>query len=174
MKIKNHIIEHANQRFFERTENETTRKEIIKHLNNGGEIIYAKRTTNSRSLVYVPIQKEIFKLIINRKNKKIITFLPWKEVFKTFFQFEYEEKKYFIELYPDCFEETKCENALTTIYEINEKEEIQDKIKFNHPLFKNLFNEAWKNYKDMKNYVEAVYGTTSEIIKTNKTKIICK
>ena len=169
MKIKNHIIEHANQRFFERTENETTRKEIIKHLNNGGEIIYAKRTTNSRSLVYVPIQKEIFKLIINRKNKKIITFLPWREKFKIHFQFEYNSKKYFIILYPDSFKETKCESTLTEIYEIDNEENIQERIKFNHPLFKELFFEAWKKYR----YMEEENG--SEVILENyyKTQTSC-
>jgi hypothetical protein len=143
MKKKKKILtRHANWRFEDRTDQSVSRKKIINYLQNGGEIIYAKRLTITRSLAYLPIDNEIFKVIINRKSRIIVSILPWQDVFKAtfiFFSKYYDEKDYIVELYPDCFLETKSKHALTKIYMGKDKKPIG----YNHPFFEGLFEAAW-------------------------------
>ena len=84
--MKNNLTIHANKRFFERSNQEITRKMIINHITNGGIINYAKRITATRSLAYIPIKNEIFKVIINRKSKTIISILPFKDEYMSYNQ----------------------------------------------------------------------------------------
>lgn len=144
MKKKKTLTKHANWRFEDRTDQSISRKQIVSHLENGGEVIYAKRMTISRSLAYLPIGNEIFKVIINRKSKRIISILPWQDVFQTtytFYSSYYDEKNYIVELYPDCFLETKSKHALTRIFVV--KEDDKHPIGYNHPFFDGLFEAAW-------------------------------
>lgn len=151
MKIKQHIIKHANERFNERIDSDVSQKDIINYIINGGKIYYAKKYTASRSLVYIPITKEeIYKLILSKKHNKIITFLPWKDIFNISFRLfseEYENKTYLINLYPDCYRETQSKTSLTQISIINNG--IIEKISYNHPHFEPIFNLAWEHYNNI-------------------------
>lgn len=148
-KKKKTLTRHANWRFEDRTDQSISRKKIINYLQNGGEIVYAKRLTITRSLAYLPIGNEIFKVIINRKSRIIVSILPWQDVFiatYAFYSSYYDEKNYIVELYPDCYLETKSQHALTKIYVIKEIDGFGDDkypIGYNHPFFEGLFEAAW-------------------------------
>lgn len=145
------ITQHANERYYDRTNQEVTRKKIVTHITNGGQILYAKRLTATRSLAYIPIGSEVFKVIINRKSKVIVSILPFNDHFirkiKVFSGY-YDDKTYLIEMYPDCYNETRMPHALTKIYEINGDELID--INFNHPFFNGIFKAAWKIHLGIK------------------------
>ena len=168
--MKNKITEHANERFYERTNQEVTRKMIVNHLSNGGEIHYAKRMTATRSLAYVPIKDEVFKIIINRRSKKIVSILPFRDTFKRdiiFYNEHYNNKTYHVELYPDCYSETDSIHTMTKIYTLDDNNEKNTEIPFNHPFFSGLFYIALTIHKKVKgNYNEnSIETKTDEVIK---------
>jgi len=151
----NNISVHATERYFERTDQEITRKKIVSFINNGGKIIYAKRLSSTRSFGYIPIGKEVFKTIINRKSKRIISILPFKDVFNRKIQFhnkKYDNQNYLVELYPDCFQETESYHSLTQIYNIDTVPFMN--IQYNHPFFDSLFNIAWKIHLETKDTIK--------------------
>jgi hypothetical protein len=152
LKIKDYIIPHANHRYYERAFlGICDRRELINHITNGGTIYYAKRSSSTRSLVYVPIEKRIHKIIMNRKTLQIITFLPWISEFHVTFRMHsehYDNKNFHIDLYPDCYLETNCKTALTKIY-INHDDGTIERLPHNHPFFEGLFDLTWKHFDRM-------------------------
>lgn len=152
--MKDKLTIHANERYFDRSSQEVTRKMLINHIDNGGEILYALRLTASRSLAYIIIREEVFKVIINRKSKKLISILPFKEEFAVniiFFSEHYDNKYYLVKLFPDCFHETKGrKQALTKIYELDDKKEIKKELDYHHPFFTGLFDAAVNLYMGTK------------------------
>lgn len=145
------ITTHAKNRYFERSNQEVSRKKIVSHIANGGDIIFAKRLTSTRSLAYIPIDDIVFKTVINRKSKIIVSILPFNDLFIQKFKIYsdyYDNKTYLIEIYPDCYNETKTMHTLTKIYEIIGKE--LKEIEYNHPFFEGLFKAVWKIHQGMK------------------------
>ena len=149
--MKNKLTKHADHRYFDRSNQNISRKDLIKYIGNGGQIHYAKRMTSTRSLAYIPIKNEVFKVIINRKSKCIVSILPFKDEYikrlKVYSEY-YDNKIYLIELYPDCYMETNEPHALTQIFIVTDKN--NELLHFEHPFFNGLFNAAWKIYLGMK------------------------
>ena len=139
--------DHSIERFFERTFMNTTKKDITKAIKNN-QIIYFKRINSTRSMAYIHAKKEIIKIIIHRRKGKIITILPWNSIFQYTIKIQvlkYDNKIYRVNLFPDCYLETKKPNALTKIFEYHGidaywNQEGWMKIKHDHPLHDELFN----------------------------------
>ena len=153
--------EHANQRYFDRVDPEITKHEISEALKNKNNRQYFDKLTNSRSMLYlhIPNRNYIVKMVYSKTSKKIITILPWKDVYFKEIKFKHYPKTTESEikegqmdcvvyLYPDCFLETKTPQALTKIF-IDGKE-----IGRGHYLFEVLFNIAWNMYLKTKEYYE--------------------
>jgi hypothetical protein len=145
--------DHAIERFFERTVLNITKKDIVKAISNK-QIIYFKRINVTRSMAYISVKKEVLKTVMHRKKDKIITILPWKSIFQYTIKiqiFKYENKIYRINLFPDCYLETKKPNALTKMFEYQGKDIYQEdrwkKVRHDHPLFNELFNIAWSFFQ---------------------------
>jgi hypothetical protein len=141
--------DHAVERFFERTALNITKKDIVKAIDNN-QIIYFKRVNVTRSMAYIHVKKEVIKTIMHRKKNKIITILPWRSIFQYTIKiqvFKYDNKIYRVNLFPDCYLETKKPNALTKIFEDHYNQEIWKPIGYDHPLFNELFNIAWSFFE---------------------------
>lgn len=147
--MKNKLTIHATERYFERTDQTTTRRELSNHLINGGDIHYVKRMTATKSLAYIPIKDQVYKVIINRKSKEIVTILPFQDVYVRRIKVHsdyYNDRNYFIEMYPDCYMETNNKRTLTKITDLSNNKVIA----YNHPFFAGLFACAWKIHLGMK------------------------
>ena len=145
--------DHAVERFFERTALNITKKDIVKAIENN-QIIYFKRINVTRSMAYIHVKKEVIKVVMHRKKNKIITILPWQSIFQYTIEvqiFKYDNKIYRINLFPDCYQETKKSNALTKMFEKHDYfEGIRvgyRKIRHDHPLFDELFGIAWSYFQ---------------------------
>jgi len=148
--------DHAVERFFERTALNITKKDIVKAIDNN-QIIYFKRINVTRSMAYIHVKKEVIKTVMHRKKDKIITILPWQSIFQYTIEtqiFKYDNKVYRVNLFPDCYLETKKPNALTKIFEKNDWFDILQgtkigykKIRHDHPLFNELFGIAWSYFQ---------------------------
>jgi hypothetical protein len=141
--------DHAVERFFERTALNITKKDIVKAIENN-QIIYFKRVNTTRSMAYIHVKNEVIKTVMHRKKDKIITILPWRSIFQYTIKiqvFKYQNKIYKVNLFPDCYLETKKPNALTKIFEDNYNQEIWKPIRHDHPLFDELFNIAWSFFE---------------------------
>jgi hypothetical protein len=165
--MRNKLTTHGNIRYFDRSDQDITRKKIITHINNGGEIIYAKRLSSSKSLAYIPIKGEIFKVVINRKTKVIVSILPLRRDYEYSIDLlseTYNNKNYHIKLFPDCYYETQNTRALTKIYELDDNQETVAEINYIHPFFEGLFRNAWEIYTKRKGLNEIKTETeTSKI-----------
>lgn len=144
--------DHSVERFFERTALNITKKDISKAITNN-QIIYFKRINVTRSMAYVHVKKEVIKTIMHRKKDKIITILPWRSIFQYIIKiqvFKYNSRIYRVNLFPDCYLETKKPNALTKIFEkvlhMDGKTGWQ-KVQHDHPSFDELFNIAWSFFQ---------------------------
>jgi hypothetical protein len=164
----NKLTTHATVRYFERTDQTITRRELSNHLINGGDIHYVKRMTVTKSMAYIPIKDEVYKIIINRKSKEIITILPFQDVYVRRIKVHsdhYNNREYYIEIYPDCYLETKNKRNLTKITDLKDNKLIA----YNHPFFNGLFNCAWKIHLGMKGLenettkAETTFTLTEEI-----------
>lgn len=150
--MKQYITNHANERYFERLDQSVTRKEILKFINNGGQIHYAKKLSNTKSLAYLEIKEEVIKIIINRKTKKLISILPFNDVHKHKIELckdYFGPNKWKIILYPDCYNESNNIHALNKIYEVTDDSII--KLEYDNPLFNKIFDLAWKIHKGSQN-----------------------
>ena len=151
--------DHAVERFFERTALNITKKDIVKAIDNN-QIVYFKRINVSRSMAYVHVKKEVIKTILHRKKNKIITILPWQSIFQYTIEVQikkYDNRIYRINLFPDCYQETKKPNALTKMFEDQYRMEIWKPIRHDHPLFGELFGIAWsffQAYEDHRNIIK--------------------
>jgi hypothetical protein len=177
--MKGTLTIHAQERFFERANQDVTRKKIIAHIANGGQIIYAKRMTATRSLAYIQVKDEIFKIIINRKSKVIISILPFNDDFAQTIKIHsqhYNNKTYLVELYPDCYNETQSNHALTKIYEINDDKSFNE-IGYNHPFFNGLFDIAWQIHLNSKGLIKdeetEIENQTVELENKNQCTDLC-
>jgi hypothetical protein len=166
----NKLTTHANERYFDRSSQEVTRKKLINYINNGGEILYAKRLTATRSLAYIPIGTEAFKVIINRRSKRLVSILPYKDHFAInviFFSEYYDNKRFLVKLFPDCYAETNKQGiSLTKIYEIDAHGEIINVIEYSHPFFMGLFETALSLYNGSKGLIRNGKNKAKSEIKT--------
>jgi len=152
--IKDIFNDHSSERFFERTALNITKKDITKAIINN-QIIKFKRINISRSMAYIKVKKEVIKIVIHRRKNKIITILPWKSIFHYKIHikiFKYNNRVFRVNLYPDCYLETKKPNAMTKIFEyhgVNQYngEKIYKKIQHDHPLFLPIFEIAWSFFE---------------------------
>lgn len=149
--------DHSTERFFERTVMNITKRDIVKALTNN-QVVYFKRVNTTRSMAYIHVKKEIIKAIIHRKKNKIITILPWNSIFQYTIEIQimkYDNKIYRINMFPDCYLETKKNNALTKMFEripyINNKEGWKP-MRYDHPLFGELFGIAWSYFQADKDH----------------------
>jgi hypothetical protein len=165
------FIPHAIERFFERTDLEVTRNQIIKAIENGN-IVYAKRLTASKSLAYALVGENVIKLIVSKNTKKVMSIIPWKSVFKYTVTTNIHEDIYKIIVFPDCYMETGCPHALTKIYKIH-SDGAKEPIPYNHPNFNSLFNGAWEIVKNVEKHKIIVKERNSgnEKIKTEMYRI---
>jgi len=146
--------DHSVERFFERTALNITKKDIVKAIDSN-QIIYFKRVNVTRSMAYIHVKKEVIKVIIHRKKDKIITILPWKSIFHYRVKIQiskFQNRIYRINLFPDCYLETKLPNAMTKIFEYQGKSLYDDqdsykKVQYDHPLFNEIFNIAWSFFE---------------------------
>ena len=134
------FVPHAIDRFFERTDLEVTRNQILKAI-EGGNIVYAKRLTATKSLAYALVGDSVVKLIIAKSTKKVMSIIPWKSVFKEIVTV-FTDKVYEVIIFPDCYLETDCKHALTKIFRIHD-DGAREPIPYNHPDFYNIFDIAW-------------------------------
>lgn len=141
--------DHSTERFFERTGLSATKKQIAKAITNN-QLIPFKRINATRSMTYIHVKKEVIKTVMHRKKNKIITILPWNSIFQYNIKIQiskYDNRIYKVSLFPDCYLETKTTNALTKIYErviyMSNGEFGYEKIRYNHPLFNEIFGIAW-------------------------------
>jgi hypothetical protein len=147
---------HSTERFFERTALNVTKKQIAKAITNN-QITYFKRINATRSLAYIHANKEVIKVVIHRKKDKIITILPWKSIYQYRIELKvvkYNNKIFRVNLFPDCYLETKKPNVLTKIFEKHNKDQYFNqegytKIRFNHPLFDPVFKLAWDYFESI-------------------------
>lgn len=148
------ILNHAIHRLMERTDQEVSRKEIIRGIENRS-MIFAKKMTNSRSLVYVITPSGVVKVILHKPTGKVITVLPWKSKYYKLVQFNSIKGTgwFQVDMYPDCFVETNCKTALTKIIRIH-LDGAKENIGFNHPLFEEIFTEAWKLFRKEENEIK--------------------
>lgn len=139
---------HAVHRLMERTEQEVTRGEIKRAIDNK-TVVFAKRLTNSRSLVYVHTPSGITKIVLHKPTGRVITVLPWKSRYKFITAFDSEKLNGFFEaeIYPDCYLETNCKTALTKIVRIH-SDGAKEPIGYNHPLFEPVFIEVWTRFRE--------------------------
>jgi hypothetical protein len=138
------FINHALDRYYERTDLDITKGQILRAVENGN-ITYAKRISASKSLVYAMVNNnQVVKLVLSKTNKKILTVLPWRSIFKQMLRFQDDHFNGLFEvtLYPDCYLETNASHALTKIYKIH-PDNAREPIPFNHPFFAGLFKIAW-------------------------------
>jgi hypothetical protein len=134
------FIPHAIDRFFERTDLEVTVNQIKRAI-EGGNIIYAKRLTATKSLAYALVGDNVVKLIIAKSTKKVMSVLPWKSIFKDIINVQ-TGQKYEVIIFPDCYLETNCKHALTKISKIH-PDNAKEPIPYNHAEFEILFDLAW-------------------------------
>lgn len=171
MAINKTFKEHAKDRYIERYNlSDISMKKIADMIKNGTKLLYAKRLTTSRSLTYMPVDNEVIKFIFDRKKRKIITILPWVDIFKItidFFSTYYNNRAYSVTLYPDAYLETKNKNVLDTNivcpYQDNEK------IEYFHPYYGKLFDIAWKNYLQSKEEIDEKNTIKESTIKGKST-----
>ena len=146
--------DHSTERFFERTALNITKKDIVKAITNN-QIVKFKRINVTRSMAYIHAKREVIKVVIHRKKDKIITILPWKSIFHYRVEIQiskFQNRIYRINLYPDCYLETKKPNAMTKIFEYQGKSLYDDqdtykRIRHNHPLFEQIFYIAWSFFE---------------------------
>jgi len=106
---------HANQRLHERcnfAEYNLTPSEIAEKINKN-TITFIKKLTNSRSLGYVSINGCNFKVIYSKTTGNVVTFLPITHNYEFIYDMEFENKKYRLTIYPDCYHETKNSRVMT-------------------------------------------------------------
>lgn len=134
------MLNHAVHRLMERTEQDVGRKEIVRAIESRN-VVFAKRLTNSRSLVYVITPNGVVKVVLHKPTGKVITVLPWKGEYQRVIEFTTPYGIFKAEVYPDCYLETNCKTALTKIVRIH-PDGAREPIAFNHPLFDNAFTAA--------------------------------
>jgi hypothetical protein len=152
--IKYIFNDHSVERFFERTALNITKKDIAKAITNN-QIIYFKRINATRSMTYIHVKKEAIKTIYHRKKDKIITILPWQSIFHYKINIQvmkFQNKIFKVNLFPDCYLETRKSNVLTKIFEYHGKDQhnenkIYKKISHDHPLFEEIFNVSWSFFE---------------------------
>lgn len=146
------FVPHAIDRFFERTDLEVTRNQILKAI-EGGNIVYAKRLTASKSLAYALVGENVVKLIIAKGTRKVMSIIPWKSIFKDTVNLHMGDDKYEIVIFPDCYMETKCSHALTKMHKIH-TDGAREPIPYNHPNFELLFNDAWNYISNTEKHIK--------------------
>jgi hypothetical protein len=148
---------HSTERFYNRTALNTTKKQIANSITNN-QLVPFKRINTTRSMIYIHVNKEVIKTVMHRKKRKIITILPWKSIFHYNIKLEihdgHSNRIFSVDLYPDCFLETKKPNALTEIHKQDlgysydyYSQPSYEKIKHDHPLFKKVFIKAWEYFE---------------------------
>jgi hypothetical protein len=161
------FIPHAINRFFERTDLEVTRNQITNAI-EGGNVVYAKRLTASKSLAYVLVGENVIKLIIAKGTKKVLSIIPWKSVFKETVTVNLMGKLlYEVILFPDCYLETGCSHALTKVHRLHD-DGAREPIPYNHPYFQMVFNLAWEvvTHSEKHNQIQKERQSGNEKIKT--------
>lgn len=147
------MLNHAIHRLMERTEQDVGRKEIVRAIENRN-MVFAKKLTNSRSLVYVITPSGVVKVVLHKPTGKVITVLPWKGVYQRLIEFTSPTGVFRAEIYPDCYLETNCKTALTKITRIH-PDGAREPIAFNHPLFDSAFMAVWDAIKREGNETKA-------------------
>lgn len=153
--------DHSTERFFERTALNITKKDISKAITNN-QITHFKRINVTRSMAYLKVKDEVLKIVIHRKKNKIITILPWKSIFHYRIHVQiirFQNRIFRINLYPDCYLETRKPNAMTKIFEYHgtdqrNENKIYKKIRHDHPLFEQIFYVAWNFFERDDDYLK--------------------
>lgn len=131
--------QHTKIRYYDRTNMVHSIDQIKSEIQKKGDNIYfAKRLTQNKSLIYVDIDKIIYKLIWSRDKKIINTFLPMKYDFKYSDVIFIDNDAFSVTIFPDCYSETDRKEALTKIINVR----TQTDIMYNHPLFDLIFNKT--------------------------------
>jgi hypothetical protein len=139
------LTPHSKVRFYERT-SDISKRELEKAVKNRENIEFFKRETTSRSMAYVFLSNDrVVKVILQRSDRKIITILPWMDVYNIQFIVVHNNEYYLVNLFPDCFKETSVPTALTTIYKLLDNGE-KLKLAHNDHDFENLFYMALKKH----------------------------
>ena len=147
---------HANQRYFERVSPDmASKKDIVKAIQNPKNIQYIKKLTESRSTAYVHLpNNNIVKIIINKNKKEIVTILPWHDVYHTTVVVpDGPTSEYIVELYPDCYIDTKRASVLNKVRKIYE-DFSEENISFNLPIFDQVITSAFEIHRNGQNYEE--------------------
>jgi len=128
---------------------EFTQKELETYLKKNGEILYIKKLTTSKTLVYLLLKnKRAAKIILHKKKKIPIAIIPWKiPLFVTTQKLSYSlENKYKVVLFPDCYLETNSKGTLTKIFNVTDVNNIIT-LPYTDILFDTLFSLAWEMWK---------------------------
>jgi len=144
---------HSTERFFDRTALNVTKKDVAKAITNN-QVIPFKRVNATRSMTYIHVKGEVIKTVMHRKKNKIITVLPWRSIFQFRMEFtvkKFNNRRFRVNIFPDCYMETKNRHALTKIFEWHpatrqDESEGYTKLQINHPLFDKIFDTAWCNF----------------------------
>jgi hypothetical protein len=148
------MLNHAIHRLMERTEQDVSRKEICRAIENR-QMLFAKKLSSTRSLVYVTTPSGIIKLVLHKPTGKVITVLPWLATFHEHLEWQSDKGKFIADIYPDCYEETGCKTALTKIYRIH-GDGAKEPIAFNHPYFDRAFETAMDMIKPITGEIDEI------------------
>jgi hypothetical protein len=161
------LVPHAEQRMQlpERISQDVTKEDIISTIKSGN-FTFARRESNTRSLIYGETNnEEPFKAIYSRKDDMVITFLPICHTFKTnWFYFLFRKNVYRLQLFPDCYLESDNPNIMTKFELWIPREQIFEETTKRGEVFIPLFDLVWGVNKN--DWYEANIKKTRAIPKT--------
>lgn len=153
---------HVNGRMY-RTQAPISKYDIQKSIIEN-KYITIKKVSVARRLAYVNVNDYTVKIIIDKKTKNIITILPMNYDFNREFICIYNNKKYKIVIYPDCYMETMDCRMMTSFFLYNDNTKEWVSLNKKGKLFKIIFESIWYFYMKYRNYSNDPINT-EEIIK---------
>lgn len=138
--------DHPYGRLKERTSRPISPKKINESLSKN-QGTFAKRTTNTRSIVYLKVDDIPLKIVVARNNNKVVTILPINYLYELEeVTVELDDKMYKIKIFPDCYYETENPRIMTQFWIKTENGWQKARMK-KHP-FEYIFNLVWNVYKE--------------------------
>ena len=139
------LSRHAKIRMDERIPPDISKTELSNAIKDNSKIKYIKRLTQTRSLAYVYLSNGIVKVVVSKKQNKVITVYPWESDYEVTVNIPINDDSFYvIRFYPDCWIETKTARPLTDIVKITKTG--FENIVFLHPDFNHLFTQAFNLY----------------------------
>lgn len=126
-------------------------------------------------MIYVEIEKEVFKIVLRRDTNEPVTFLQIKTDYKDIPRIYCSENNVFkIILYPDCYVETGNKYGAADFYTISNptEDEMSGKVNIDSDrwtscsksssYFSSIFNQAWEAWSWGRTDEETSFETKKE------------